>query len=190
MKRIDLQTYEKDYKNNLTIDRPKGYIHIDEIYQRIAGHSDYHGDAILAAFTCLAEGKEIGQVRPLDFADRPNNKIHLCNSCQHNYPACPAEQNDVIFGGNDNICCCAKYETAQQWTSVIYPPKEYGWYLTQTVRGVIDKQYYGVHKEKDKSLIGWGDTDMGEYPHYSHHHPKNKVIAWMPLPKPYIEDGE
>lgn len=41
-----------------------------------------------------------------------NNQIHLCDSCKYNYPNCPAENEDVLFGngvGNDNICCCAKY---------------------------------------------------------------------------------
>ena len=41
-----------------------------------------------------------------------NNQIHLCDSCISNYPNCPAENKDVLFGngvGNDNICCCAKY---------------------------------------------------------------------------------
>lgn len=41
-----------------------------------------------------------------------NNQIHLCDSCKYNYPNCPSENEDVLFGngvGNDNICCCAKY---------------------------------------------------------------------------------
>lgn len=41
-----------------------------------------------------------------------NNQIHLCDSCKYDYPNCPSENEDVLFGngvGNDNICCCAKY---------------------------------------------------------------------------------
>ena len=41
-----------------------------------------------------------------------NNQIHLCDSCKYNYPNCPSENEDVLFGNgvdNDNICCCAKY---------------------------------------------------------------------------------
>ena len=42
-----------------------------------------------------------------------NNKVNLCKSCCQNYPECSAEDEDVIFGdsiGDDNICCCRKYE--------------------------------------------------------------------------------
>ena len=35
-----------------------GWVHIDDIYRLISGHSNYHGDNILAALTCLAEGKK------------------------------------------------------------------------------------------------------------------------------------
>ena len=38
---------------------------LSEIYRVIAGHSDYHGDNILAALTCIAEGKEVKPVKPL-----------------------------------------------------------------------------------------------------------------------------
>lgn len=40
-----------------------------------------------------------------------NNCVHLCNSCCNRYPEC--EDIEVLFGdgkGNDNICCCNKYE--------------------------------------------------------------------------------
>ena len=37
----------------------KGWIHIDDIYRLISGHSNYHGDNILSALTCLAEGKKV-----------------------------------------------------------------------------------------------------------------------------------
>lgn len=38
---------------------------LSEIYRVIAGHSNYHGDNILAALTCVAVGKEVKPVRPL-----------------------------------------------------------------------------------------------------------------------------
>lgn len=38
---------------------------LSEIYRVIAGHSDYHGDDVLASLTCIAEGKEVKPVRPL-----------------------------------------------------------------------------------------------------------------------------
>ena len=42
------------------------YIHIDDVYRLIAGHSVYSGDSILSAFTCLSEGKEVKPIEPLD----------------------------------------------------------------------------------------------------------------------------
>ena len=41
-------------------------ISINDIYRLIAGHSNYHGDSILSAFTCLVEGKEVKPIKPLD----------------------------------------------------------------------------------------------------------------------------
>lgn len=40
-----------------------------------------------------------------------NNHVHLCNSCLNHYPECG--DVEITFGdgdGNDNICCCNKYE--------------------------------------------------------------------------------
>lgn len=39
---------------------------LTDIYRIIAGHSDYHGDNILAALTCVAEGKKVNPVKPLE----------------------------------------------------------------------------------------------------------------------------
>ena len=41
-------------------------IPLSEIYRIIAGHSDYHGDNILSAVTCIAEGKEVKPIKPLE----------------------------------------------------------------------------------------------------------------------------
>jgi len=38
---------------------------LDDVYKVIAGHSDYHGNNILTALTCIAEGKEVKPVKPL-----------------------------------------------------------------------------------------------------------------------------
>lgn len=43
-------------------------VSLHDIYRVIAGHSYYHGDRILAALTCIAEGKEVNPVRPADVA--------------------------------------------------------------------------------------------------------------------------
>lgn len=63
-----IECYEarKAIKNLPSADRPSGYIHIDDVYRLIAGHSDYHGDSILSAFTCLTEGKEVKPIKPLE----------------------------------------------------------------------------------------------------------------------------
>lgn len=40
-------------------------IRLQDVYRIITGHSNYHGDDILAALTCLAEGKQVNPVKPL-----------------------------------------------------------------------------------------------------------------------------
>lgn len=48
---------------------------------------------------------------------QPNNQVHLCDSCKYDYPKCPSESDDVIFGngiGNDNICACNRYKPSAQ----------------------------------------------------------------------------
>ena len=49
-----------------------GWVHIDDIYRLISGHSNYHGDNILSALTCLAEGKEVPT--PIDVLELPKRK--------------------------------------------------------------------------------------------------------------------
>ena len=39
---------------------------ISEVFKVIAGHSNYHGDDILSALTCIAEGKEVNPIKPLE----------------------------------------------------------------------------------------------------------------------------
>ena len=41
-------------------------VSLSEIYRVIAGHSNYHGDSILAALTCIAEGKEVSPIKPIE----------------------------------------------------------------------------------------------------------------------------
>lgn len=41
-------------------------VSLHDIYRVIAGHSYYHGDRILAALSCIAEGKEVNPIRPTD----------------------------------------------------------------------------------------------------------------------------
>lgn len=42
---------------------------------KIAGHSNYHGDSILCALYCAAEGKEIHTVKPLDITEYGYNVL-------------------------------------------------------------------------------------------------------------------
>lgn len=43
-------------------------VSLHDIYRVIAGYSYYHGDRILAALSCIAEGKEVNPARPADVA--------------------------------------------------------------------------------------------------------------------------
>ena len=51
---------------------------LNEVYRVIAGHSNYHGDNILAALTCIAEGKEVKPVQPLDAVE-----VVRCKDCKY-----------------------------------------------------------------------------------------------------------
>ena len=51
------------YNSNINTEQQN--IRLQDVYRIIAGHSDYHGDDILAALTCLAEGKLVNPVKPL-----------------------------------------------------------------------------------------------------------------------------
>ena len=53
-------------------------VSLHDIYRVIAGHSYYHGDAILAALSCIVEGKEVNPVRPVDVA-----RVTRCKDCKH-----------------------------------------------------------------------------------------------------------
>ena len=39
---------------------------LKDVYRIIAGHSDYHGDSILSALQCIAEGKEVKPIKPIE----------------------------------------------------------------------------------------------------------------------------
>ena len=68
-------------------------VSLHDIYRVIAGHSYYHGDRILAALTCIVEGKEGNPVRPADVAPVvhgrwiPHDRVFgddflVCSKCQ------------------------------------------------------------------------------------------------------------
>lgn len=76
----------------------KRMIPLDEVYRVIAGHSDYNGDAILAALTCIAEGKDVKPVKPLENL-RPHGKWE---KHYHSY-----------FGLHQ--CVCSKCKEDEYW---------------------------------------------------------------------------
>ena len=55
-------------------------VSLHDIYRVIAGHSYYHGDRILAALTCIAEGKEVNPVLPTDLVP-----VVRCKDCEYSY---------------------------------------------------------------------------------------------------------
>lgn len=65
---------------------------LSEVYRVIAGHSDYHGDNILAALTCIAEGKEVEPVRSL-----PADQWIPCSE------RLPEDEQDVIGTTDEGI---------------------------------------------------------------------------------------
>ena len=69
-------------------------VSLHDIYRVIAGHSYYHGDRILAALSCIAEGKEVNPVRSADVVPVVHGRWlhsgytdHLevvkCSECNH-----------------------------------------------------------------------------------------------------------
>lgn len=60
----------------LTLPNEPRMINADKLAKRIAGHSNYHGDSILAAIYCAAEGKENNTpIRPIE--NPPNEPLTL-----------------------------------------------------------------------------------------------------------------
>lgn len=53
------------------------FVFLSEIYRVIEGHSNYHGDNLLSALTCIAEGKKVNPVIPLEDMRPHGNWIGL-----------------------------------------------------------------------------------------------------------------
>ena len=130
---------------------------------------------------------------------QPENQVHLCDSCRHVFPECPSEKDDVIFGngkGNDNICACNKYEppaqSEQRWIPVTERlPESSSVWRTEYLATVFCAQW----KEKTETMcVQWENTTVrgkatSRWILNDRLLPKEwKVIAWMPLPKPYEEE--
>lgn len=106
---------------------------------------------------------------------KPQNTVHLCESCKYQYPECPADVG-VVFGtgkGNDNICQCADYVARIPcWIPVTERlPETYTWVLVYAEKHeVAFDAYYDGSQWKDALLNGL------------------VVTHWMPLPEPPKEE--
>lgn len=86
-------------------------VSLHDIYRVIAGHSYYHGDRILAALTCIVEGKEVNPVRPADVAPLVHARWIKGSStpycpkcfveCRDETPFCPNCGAKMDGGDND-----------------------------------------------------------------------------------------
>lgn len=84
---------------------------IDEL-RHLIPYKKYHRGEWVYLLDKKEVFKALSALPTVSATKKLNNQIHLCDSCISNYPNCPAENKDVLFGngvGNDNICCCAKY---------------------------------------------------------------------------------
>ena len=97
---IDMLVSELEGEPALTPPNEPRMINADKLAKRIAGHSNYHGDSILAAIYCAAEGKENdAPIRPIETT--PNEK-----------PPCYLPEKDNPYtlceGRGMNVCahCC------------------------------------------------------------------------------------
>ena len=136
-----------------------------------------------------------------------NNQINLCDSCRHTYPDCPAGEDDVLFGngaGNDNICACGKYEVSGQtesdWISCSKRVPDDLAEVNITYVNTRPEPYYDFLKGKPfagtavyyKGRWYWYSAMcvdyLGEYGFSPNDEMDDyiKVIAWKPLPEPYI----
>lgn len=77
-----------------------------EIYRIIAGHSNYHGDNILAAMTCITEGKEVKPIRTIEAAPVVHGKWIESGRISCRCSIC----NVITLGKGANFCpnCGAK----------------------------------------------------------------------------------
>ena len=48
-------------------------VNADEITNKIACHSYYHGDRIFSAIQCMAEGKEVEDIKPANVYDKDSD---------------------------------------------------------------------------------------------------------------------
>lgn len=137
--------------------------------------------AAIDALDCINGVEEVLRALP---SEKPENQVHLCDSCRHVYPECPIEKDDVIFGngkGNDNICACNKYEQSaqpeQRWIPFKSKLPEDGQRILITVN------FFGREKvQADEFYIAADGAYL-----YGMYEIGTEAVAWMPFPEPYKE---
>lgn len=175
-------TEQADKPHGRLIDADKLKKQLDTVYNEMANERERKGLRLARWF--LISAPTVSATKKL------NNQIHLCDSCKYNYPNCPSENEDVLFGngvGNDNICCCAKYLASAdrphgEWIPIAIEPNTadhvlvtYKWDDDDYEVSELDYWVTEYEAEKGNEKCKWLI---------------DHVTAWMPLPKPYREDGE
>lgn len=63
------------------------FVYLSDVFRLIAGHSNYHGDSILSALTCVAEGKDVKPIIPISESYAhwiyPEDSNHVACICSH-----------------------------------------------------------------------------------------------------------
>ena len=96
------------------------HIHIDDVYRLIAGHSDYHGDKILSALTCLTEGKDVSPIEPIDNVptvepERPQGELIEYKHLELDYNVKSAVENlKTAYWSNDTEKYAQAFTEAEQ----------------------------------------------------------------------------
>lgn len=136
---------------------------IDAARDRMGKGETNIGDTFIECFEMILNALPSAQ---------PDNQIHLCDSCEYNYPDCPCKPNDVIFGngkGNDNICACNKYNpSAQPDKDALDDAYAHGYTAAESeFRKRMEKpepQWIPVFKAKDEDSDLWVTGFYFAYP--------------------------
>ena len=99
-------------------------INADKLAKRIAGHSNYHGDSILAAIYCAAEGKENDvPIRPIE---TPPNEPLTCGLVDRH--GMPLRAGDTV-AADKFFVYAVRYGSHNVNPDNCAPAYQVGWYL-------------------------------------------------------------
>ncbi len=116
------------------------FISINDVYRLIAGHANYHGDDILAAFTCLTEGKEIKSIPALE--DKGYYSVLKWNSMKYSDRPTDTEWKIV--------------QIADDSGDMTFYYVDVGWYFPEADRWIVDN-------EPRNDIIAWADLTTMSY---------------------------